>query len=67
MFGADKAALLDNGSLNAALVKNVVRHGLGQMPPFRPGELSDSQLDQLANYLASGPHPNDGSPAWGYP
>jgi mono/diheme cytochrome c family protein len=55
-FGPGKGALQDN-KLSAGLVKTVVRNGMGPMPPLRPSEISDAELDELANYLAAGPHP----------
>jgi hypothetical protein len=38
--------------LTPGYIKTVVRHGLAEMPPFRPSELPDSELQQIANYLA---------------
>lgn len=52
-----QASLLDREQLPAALVRAVVRQGLNLMPPFRPSELSDADLDALAAYLDAGPHP----------
>lgn len=53
----NEASLLDRKQLPAAFVRVVVRQGLNLMPPFRPGELSDDELDALAAYLDAGPHP----------
>lgn len=53
----DEASLLDRQQLPAAFVRVVVRQGLNLMPPFRPGELSEDELDALAAYLDAGPHP----------
>lgn len=53
-----EASLLDRDQLPAPFVKIVVRTGLNLMPPFRPGELSDTELDALAQYLDAGPHPD---------
>lgn len=52
-----EASLLDRDQLPAAFVKVIVRTGLNLMPAFRPGELSDAELDALAQYLDAGPHP----------
>lgn len=52
-----EASLLDRQQLPPAFVRVVVRQGLNLMPPFRPGELSDTELDALAAYLDAGPHP----------
>lgn len=62
-FGTAKASLLDRSDLSAALVKFVVRNGMGPMPSLRPSEISSNELTLIANYLAAGPHPADGAPA----
>lgn len=51
-----EASLLDRQQLPPPFVRVVVRQGLNLMPPFRPGELSDAELDALAAYLDAGPH-----------
>jgi (+)-pinoresinol hydroxylase len=50
--GKEFALLEERKDLQADYVRFVVRHGLLEMPPFRPTEIDDVQLDQLANYLA---------------
>lgn len=47
--------LRDN--LTAQYVIMFARRGLGNMPPIPPGEVSDAELKQIADYLAAGPHP----------
>jgi mono/diheme cytochrome c family protein len=50
-----KLALLERRrDLAAIYVTTVVRRGLLEMPPFRPTEIDDTQLTQLAAYLARG-------------
>lgn len=39
-------------SLPADYIKYIVRHGLRLMPPFRPTEVSDADLEDLTAYLA---------------
>lgn len=53
--GKDKAEILGRPDLTPAYVKHVVRNGFIEMPPFRPSEISDADLDALANYVI---HPN---------
>ncbi len=51
-YGAAKPALLEQRrDLTPAVVKFYVRHGVGMMPFFRKTELSDPDLDALADYL----------------
>ncbi len=45
------AKLEDRNDLNADYIKSAARHGIGNMPPIQPGEVSDEQLDIIANYL----------------
>ena len=46
-----RAELLARPSVPAALVRVVVRHGIGSMPQFIPTELTDDELDRLARWL----------------
>lgn len=55
-----QASLLDREALPVPFVRVIVRHGLNMMPPFRPGELSDAELQALGEYLDAGPHPQTG-------
>jgi mono/diheme cytochrome c family protein len=41
----------------------MVRHGSNGMPAFRPTEISDKELHNLADYLAS-LQPKKGKPQW---
>ena len=55
-----QSSLLDREALPVPFVRHIVRHGLNLMPPFRPGELSEAELQVLAEYLDAGPHPQMG-------
>lgn len=48
----DQAKLEDRIELPAALVKTVVRNGLGNMFSISRAEVSDEQLDKIASYLS---------------
>jgi len=48
----EQAKLEDRTDLPAALVKAVVRNGLGNMFSISRAEVSDEQLDQIARYLS---------------
>ena len=43
--------------LGAKYVITAARTGIGNMPAITRGELSDADLQEIADYLASGPHP----------
>lgn len=50
-------ALLEaRDNLPAQYVILVVRNGIGNMPPVPRGEISDTDLKAIADYLAAGPH-----------
>jgi mono/diheme cytochrome c family protein len=51
-FGKDKAVLKDRTDLSADYIAQVVRNGRLEMPSFRPTEISDTDLDALAKFLA---------------
>lgn len=53
-LGIDHAVLLLRKGLTPAYVKSVVRNGFHMMPPFRPTEITDQELQLLADYVASG-------------
>lgn len=53
--GALPAALEQRTDLTAASVKYFVRNGVFVMPFFRKTEISNDQLDALANYLQNHP------------
>jgi mono/diheme cytochrome c family protein len=50
--GEKLAVLEQRKDLVPDYVKLVVRRGLVEMPPYRPTEISDAELAQLAAYLA---------------
>ena len=50
--GSKPAALEERTDLVPELTKMFVRNGLSIMPPFRKTEISDSDLEALAAYLA---------------
>jgi mono/diheme cytochrome c family protein len=50
--GPDYAVLEQRTDLSADYVRAVVRGGLIEMPPFRPTEIADRELTQLASYLS---------------
>ncbi|HUN27365.1 MAG TPA: cytochrome c [Steroidobacteraceae bacterium] len=45
------ALLEERTDLTGAYVKDIVRHGISVMPPFRKTELSDQDLDAIVAYL----------------
>ena len=52
-LGEDKSVLTQRDDLNKQYVKTIVRQGIMLMPPFRPSEVSDNELDALADFLAN--------------
>lgn len=53
--GQVPAALEERSDLTPDVVKFFVRHGVSIMPPFRKTEITDAELDALANYLGRKP------------
>lgn len=51
--GRVPAALEDRTDLTAPVIGLFVRNGVAWMPPFRPTEISDAELTQLAAYLTA--------------
>lgn len=49
--GPRRAILEERTDLVAPYVIAIVRNGLMEMPPFRPTEISDLELKQLADYV----------------
>jgi len=49
--GAERSILLSRTDLSPEFVINTVRKGLQMMPPFRPTEITDSELVALAQYV----------------
>jgi len=52
----DDALLEQRGDLAAAFVVIAARNGIGNMPAIPRGEVSDEDLQAIADYLAAGPH-----------
>ncbi len=51
-------ALLEaRDNLAAAYVIVAARQGIGNMPAIPRGEVSDAEMQAIADYLAAGPHP----------
>ena len=50
-FSEAQAPLLNRDNLPPEYVKLVVREGFKLMPPFRPSEISDAQLDLLTGFI----------------
>ena len=49
--GEQQAILEDRDNLTAAYLAAVVRNGIGSMPRFSRGELTDAELQTLSAYL----------------
>ena len=49
--GAVPAALEQRADLTPEMIRAVVRRGMGIMPPTRKSEVTDAELDTLADYL----------------
>jgi len=53
-YRGEQPALLElRTDLPAPVLRLFVRRGSGAMPPFRPSELTNAQIDQIAAYLAA--------------
>lgn len=53
--GPAQSVLEQRKDLAAEYVRYVVRHGLAQMPPYRPAEIDDAKLAELVHYLRAPP------------
>lgn len=51
--GKDKALLTERDDLPPEYIRMIVRQGLKAMPAFVPSDLTDAQLQALAEYLAN--------------
>jgi mono/diheme cytochrome c family protein len=49
--GEKYAVLERRKDLNAEYIKLIARRGLLEMPPFRPSEITDADLNYLVDYL----------------
>ncbi|MFC3101851.1 cytochrome c [Altererythrobacter lauratis] len=54
--GRPQPLLEARGGMPAAFVIAAARNGIGNMPAIPRGEVSDEQLQAIADYLAAGPH-----------
>ena len=54
--GRPEPLLEKRGNLPAQFVIVAARQGIGNMPAIPRGEVSDEQLQAIADYLAAGPH-----------
>lgn len=50
-FGAENSVLRDMTSINRPLIHFAVRRGFNMMPPFRPTEITDEELERIADYI----------------
>ena len=53
--GSDKSVILNREDLPAEYIAHVVRNGLLGMPPLRPTDVTDAELEQLVEYVRSTP------------
>lgn len=50
-LGPQRSVLADRGDLDPIFTATMVRYGIGVMPGFRPSEITDEELVDLAAYL----------------
>lgn len=61
-YGGDRPGQLElRSDLPAPVLRVILRRGSGAMPMFRKGELTDAQIDQLAEYIAATAAANSGN------
>jgi mono/diheme cytochrome c family protein len=53
--GADKSVILNREDLPAEYIAHVVRNGLLGMPPVRPTDVTEAELERLVQYVRSTP------------
>lgn len=51
--GAENGVLEQRDNLVDVYVETIVRQGLNAMPGFKPTQITDSELDALADYLTN--------------
>lgn len=51
--GEENGILIDRDNLVDVYVKTIVRNGLNGMPTFKPTQITESELDALAEFLAN--------------
>ncbi|MBA4355614.1 MAG: p-cresol methylhydroxylase [Novosphingobium sp.] len=56
-LGRPVSALIGRKDLELDYLRSVVRHGLIEMPPFRPTELSDAQIEEIYKYIKTAKPP----------
>lgn len=54
-LGNERAVLIERDDLPAEYVRHVVRHGFGGMPPFTRGDVTDSELAAIVDFLVRRP------------
>ncbi len=60
-YGGDRPGALElRSDLPAPVLRVIVRRGSGAMSGFRKGELTDEQIDQIAEYIAATAAANSG-------
>lgn len=52
-LGAEQSILEQRTNLAPAYIRTVVRWGVGSMPRFSRGEITDAELEAIAAYLGS--------------
>ncbi|MEL1251294.1 c-type cytochrome [Aurantiacibacter gilvus] len=50
--GHNIAPIIRGRSLPPAVIESIVRSGMGAMPAFKPTEITDNELDALAEWLS---------------
>ena len=53
--GADKSVIVNREDLPAEYIAHVVRNGLLGMPPLRPTDVTDAELERLVDYVRDTP------------
>ncbi|WP_235955307.1 c-type cytochrome [Sphingobium sp. KCTC 72723] len=55
--GRPVASLIGRDDLELEYLRAIVRQGLIEMPPFRPTELSDAEIDEIYAHIMSAKPP----------